>query len=86
MNEEVNEEVNPLTPENLGKGLTFLGMVLFVAYSFLFSLSISMPQLFNLFSGPGHFIGISIICLALIIGGYALTKVERHSPEKDIET
>ena len=81
--EETVEEENPITPENIGIGLAFLGMVLYVTYVFLFTLSIAMPQMFNLFSGPGHFIVISIICLALIIGGNLITKIKRQSPEKD---
>ena len=60
--------------ENIGKGLAFLGVVLFTAYAFLFIFSIAMPQMFNLFSGPVHFVVVSAISLCLIIGGWVLTK------------
>jgi hypothetical protein len=74
--EDVNEP-DTITRENVGKGLAFLGIVIFIAYVLLFTLSISMPQLFNLFSGPGHLIIVTIFSLTLIIGGYIITKTEK---------
>jgi protein-S-isoprenylcysteine O-methyltransferase Ste14 len=70
-----NTESNQVyTSQNIGKGLAFLGVVLFVAYAFLFVFSIAMPQLFNLFSGPVHFVVVTVVSLSLIIGGWVLTK------------
>jgi protein-S-isoprenylcysteine O-methyltransferase Ste14 len=72
--EDILESDSTYTVENVGKGLAFLGVVLFVAYAFLFLFSMAMPQLFNLFSGPVHFVIVSIVSLSLIIGGWVLTK------------
>ena len=58
-----------------GKGLAFIGVVLFCAFAFLFCFSIALPELFYLFSGPAHLVGVSIASLALVIGGYALAKI-----------
>ena len=72
---EENIESNATySAENVGKGLAFLGVVLFTAYVFLFVFSIAMPQMFNLFSGPIHFMVVAVVSLALIIGGWVLTK------------
>jgi membrane protein implicated in regulation of membrane protease activity len=64
-----------------GKGLAFLGVVLFFAFAFLFCLSIALPELFSLFSGPAHITAVSIVSLALVIGGYALTKIGKKQKE-----
>jgi hypothetical protein len=74
-------EENVLTLGNIGRGLAFMGIVLFIAYGIIFWLAVSQPQLFHLFTGPEHFITISIVCLAMVIGGYALTKLERENGE-----
>ena len=68
-----------------GKGLAFLGVVLFFTFAVLFCFSIAMPELFSLFSGPAQFIGVSTVSLALIIGGYALTKIRKNN-RKDLDT
>jgi len=59
-------------------------MVLFVAYGFLFWASMMMPQLFNLFAGPVHFVVVSVLCLVLIIGGYFLTKFHKKEDNNSI--
>lgn len=71
---EENVESATYSTENVGKGLAFLGVVLFTLYCFLFVLSIAMPQMFNLFSRPVHFVVVTVISLSLVIGGWILTK------------
>ena len=72
--EENIESETTYTSENIGKGLAFLGVLLFTAYVFLFVFSIAMPQMFNLFSGPVHFIVVTAISISLVISGWLLTK------------
>lgn len=81
MEEKENVTKERFNLDLAGKGLAFLGVVLFIAFAFLFCLSIALPELFSLFSGPAHIIGVSIISLALIIGGYGLTKKSKKSKE-----
>ena len=64
--------------DHVGKGMAFLGMALFTTYILLFCMSITTPQLFNLFSGPGHLIAVSAVCTLLIVGGFGLTKLQKN--------
>jgi hypothetical protein len=84
MSEEDNGAGKTLTPENVGMGLAFLGMVLFVAFGFLFWASMMMPQMFNMFAGPVHFVVVTALCLALIIGGYFLTKYHKKEENNSV--
>ena len=73
----MEEETEPVvTLENAGKGLAFLGMVIFVAYALLYLMSRAQPEFFNLFGREGHFVAVSITCILLVLGGYALTKIK----------
>jgi len=75
MEEVEQEEVpTPFTLDNAGKGMAFLGMVLFMAYALLYIFSQAQPEFFNLFGESRHFVVISGFCIILVIGGYALTK------------
>ena len=83
-NGQVQDPEEPvMTLDNAGKGMAFLGMVLFTTYVLLFFLSIATPQLFNLFSGPGHLIAVSTVCTLLIVGGFGLTKLQKNVEENE---
>ena len=71
---EQEEPDSPFSLSNAGKGMAFLGMVLFVAYALLYIFSQAQPEFFNLFGSEAHFIIVGLFCLCLVIGGYALTK------------
>ena len=71
---------NITTLENVGKGLAFLGMLVFFLTVLFYFLSLGQPALY-LFAGTSHLIIMSIIALIFVIVGYALTKVQPKSTD-----
>jgi len=65
-----------MTLENAGKGLAFLGMVVFLLNILFYLLSRGQPDQFHLFAGENHLIYMSLIALIFVITGYFLTKVK----------
>lgn len=90
--EEKNRENSGISRhyDSAGKGLAFLGMLIFLFNIMFYVLSRGQPSQYHLFADSGHLIIMSIISLILVISGYALTRlggrpaelVPRH-PEGD---
>ena len=76
MEEEIVENKEILTLENVGKGLAFLGMVEFLLTGLFYFLSRGQPDQFHLFAETSHLVFMSIVALILVITGYALTKIK----------
>ena len=71
----MEEETEPtVTMENVGKGLAFLGMIVFFLNILFYMMSRAQPDQYNLFAGENHLIYMSIIALIFVLSGYALTK------------
>ncbi len=81
MEEEVIENPEVLTLENIGKGLAFLGMIVFLLTVLFYFLSRGQPEQFHLFAEFSHVIIMSIIALVFVIVGYALTKIKPKSTD-----
>ncbi len=76
MEEESQPEPQTITLDNVGKGLAFLGMIVFFLNILFYLMSRAQPEQFNLFAGENHLIYMSVIALIFVITGYALTKVK----------
>ena len=74
-------EQNITTLENIGKGLAFLGMVVFLLTALFYFLSRGQPEQYNLFAETSHLIIMSAIAWIFLIVGYVLTKVKPKSTE-----
>ena len=79
MEEEIVENKIIMTLENIGKGLAFLGMVIFLLTGLFYFLSRGQPDQYHLFAETSHLIIMSIIALIFVVIGYALTKVQPKS-------
>ena len=77
--EPAEEKITTL--ENVGKGLAFLGMIVFLLTALFYFLSRGQPEQFHLFAEVSHLIIMSIIALIFVVVGYALTKVQPKSAE-----
>ena len=76
MEKEAQPEAPAVTLENVGKGLAFLGMVVFFLNAIFYLMSRAQPEQFNLFAGENHLIYMSIIALIFVVSGYFLTKIK----------
>ncbi len=74
-------EQNITTLENVGKGLAFLGMVIFLLTTLFYFLSRGQPEQYNLFAEINHLIIMSAIAWIFVIVGYVLTKVQPKTAE-----
>ena len=81
MEEESQSEPPVTTLENVGKGLAFLGMIVFFLNLLFYMMSRAQPEQFSLFAGENHLIYMSIIALIFVIAGYFLTKIKPKSDE-----
>ena len=69
------------TLENIGKGLAFLGMVVFLLTTLFYFISRGQPEEFHLFAETSHLIIMSAIGWIFVIAGYALTRIKPNSSE-----
>ena len=74
MEEEL--ESPTITLVNAGKGLAFLGMVVFFLNILFYLMSRAQPDQYHLFAGENHLIYMSIIALIFVVSGYFLTKIK----------
>ena len=81
MEEEASQDNEVTTLVNVGNGLAFLGMLIFLLNIVFYLFSRAQPDFFYLFAGTSHLIIMSIIALIFVIVGYALTKVQPKSAE-----
>lgn len=81
MGPETEPEENNLTLENVGKGLAFLGMIVFLLTVLFYFLSRGQPEQFHLFAETSHLIIMSIIAWIFVIVGYVLTRIQPKSVE-----
>ena len=79
MEEEL--ESPTITLENAGKGLAFLGMVVFFLNILFYLMSRAQPDQYHLFAGENHLIYMSIIALIFVVSGYFLTKIKPKTEE-----
>ena len=76
MEEESQPEPQVVTLDNAGKGLAFLGMVVFFLNILFYLMSRAQPDQYHLFAGENHLIYMSIIALIFVVSGYFLTKIK----------
>lgn len=78
---EDSTEQNITTLENVGKGIAFLGMIVFLLTVLFYFLSRGQPEQFHLFAEASHLIIMSSIALIFVAIGYILTKLQPKSTE-----
>lgn len=76
MEEDPADNVPSLTYEDIGKGLAFLGMVVFLLTALFYFLSRGQPEQYNLFAETSHLIIMSAIGWIFVIVGYILTRIQ----------
>ena len=74
-------EQNITTLENVGKGLAFLGMIVFLLTTLFYFISRGQPEEFHLFAETTHLILMSSIAWIFVIVGYVLTKIKPKTAE-----
>ena len=81
MEERPTEEKNVITFEGAGKGLAFLGMIVFLLNMVFYLMSRAQPQQFYLFAGTNHLMTMTAVALVFVITGYVLTRIKPKSTE-----
>ena len=76
MEEEAQPEAPAITLENIGKGLAFLGMIVFFLNIIFYFMAKAQPEQYNLFAGEAHLTYMSIIALVFVVSGFILTKIK----------
>ncbi len=81
ISKETVQEEKITTLENIGKGLAFLGMIVFLLTTLFYFISRGQPEEFHLFAETNHLIIMSAIAWIFVIVGYVLTKIQPKSTE-----